>query len=71
LHFLKLPQFVPDTTPTAVLDKVTAFNQVSEVSLQGVAAAASQLDSISYGYAAHVHGQTRRSAVRVVIGKQE
>jgi len=30
---------------------MTAFDQVSEVSLQGVAAAASQLDRISYCYA--------------------
>ena len=34
-----------------MLDKLTAFDQVSEVPLQGVAAATSQLDSISYGYA--------------------
>lgn len=59
-----LSQFVPDTTPTAVPDKVTAFDQVSEVSLQGVAADASQLDSLSYCYAAHVNGQTRRYAWR-------
>jgi hypothetical protein len=37
--FLKLSQFVPSTTPTAMLDKMTAFDQVSEVPLQGVAAA--------------------------------
>ncbi len=53
----KLPQFVPDTTPTAVLDKMTAFDQVSEVSLQGVAVAASQLDRISYGYASMFTGK--------------
>lgn len=46
-----LSQFVPDATPTAVPDKVTAFDQGSEVSLQGVAADASQLDSVSYCYA--------------------
>lgn len=39
--FLNLPQFVPDTTPTAVLDKMIAFDQGSEVSFQGVAADAS------------------------------
>lgn len=49
--FLKLPQFVPDSTSTAVLCQIALFNQVSEVHFQGVATDASQLDSIAYRYA--------------------